>query len=219
MTTPQFGRIPYWLARSRITAKLSLSGQAVLFALCGHLNGRGDTTTVGVQTLTECTGLHRRSVQRALREIEQLRIIATVRRAGVPSIYQINGAVDKQLALFKGGGVGVTRGTDAAPQPAASASSRGGVGVQSSGVGAAHTERTDKKQSASPAALAPGGPPAATLERRSGPYTLRLDANGRAAGWDQDEIREQMRQHGFGDLVRTDRGDSPRSVQAEASHA
>lgn len=100
MTTPQFGRIPYWIVRSGVAAKLSRVEQAVLFGLCAHLNGRGDATTVATTTIASSMGLNTGTVRRALRGLEKVKVIETDHRPGFTSTYRVLGAADSQLDLF-----------------------------------------------------------------------------------------------------------------------
>lgn len=174
MTQPQFGRIPYGLVRDGVVARLKNRELRVLFGLCAHLNGRGDTSTVSAARLAFELGLHPRTVRRGLRALHDSRIIVTIKRPGRSGIHHIHGGADHQLTMFG------PRTTAAPGSPRTSDTS----GPRSNGpscpegrtelrpeprtLAAHHSERTDKKQSASPAALASDGPPAATLKQSDG---------------------------------------------------
>ena len=72
-----FGKIPLAVIATGAIAKLNRSCLLVYLAIAAHINGKSWEATPAIETLVRCTGLHKRSVQRAILKLQDFALITT----------------------------------------------------------------------------------------------------------------------------------------------
>ena len=72
-----FGKIPLEMIATGAIAKLNRSCLLVYLAIAAHINGKSWEATPAIETLVRCTGLHKRSVQRAILKLQDFALITT----------------------------------------------------------------------------------------------------------------------------------------------
>jgi len=106
----KWSKAPGWVISSGILARLRPSATKVLAALIYHADGEIGTCDPGVETIGRETGLGKRTVRKAIRELEQEGVIKRLARGG-------GRATAKYQILFRQPATGIEDSSSVRPDP------------------------------------------------------------------------------------------------------